>query len=51
MSDEINDLQAYLAGEGSDLTQEQVVALRDFIDEVGSVEDATQLLDQLNEAA
>ena len=51
MSDEINDLRTFLAEEGADLTQEQVVALRDFIDEVGSLEDALLALEQLDEAA
>jgi len=51
MSDEINDLRTYLAEEGADLTQAQVLALQSFIDEVGSLEDAIQLLDQVKEAA
>ena len=51
MNDEINDLRVYLAEEGAHLTQEQVLALQEFIDEVGSTEDAIQLLDQLKEAA
>jgi hypothetical protein len=51
MSDEIDNLRTYLAEEGADLTPEQVLTLRDFIDEVGSLEDAIQALDQLDEAA
>jgi hypothetical protein len=51
MNDEINDLRTYLAEEGADLTQAQVLALQSFIDEVGSLEDAIQLLDQVKEAA
>ena len=53
MSDElsIDDLRAVLAEEGTDLTQEQVLALRDFIDEVGSLEDAILALEQLDKAA
>ena len=51
MSDEINNLQAFLAEEGSDLTEAQVLALRDFIDEVGSLENAILALEQLDEAA
>jgi hypothetical protein len=51
MDDEIDDLRTYLAEQGADLTQEQVLALHDFIDEVGSLEDAIEALEQLDEAA
>ena len=53
MSDEIeiDDLRAVLAEEGTDLTHEQVLALRDFIDEAGSLEDAILALEQLDKAA
>ena len=54
MSDEINDLRIYLAEEGADLTQEQVRALDEFIDQLGGIENATlaiKLLDKLDEAA
>jgi hypothetical protein len=51
MSDEIDDLRTYLAEEGAELTPEQVLMLRDFIDEVGSLEDAILALEQLDEAA
>ncbi len=54
MSDEINDLRSYLAEEGADLTQEQVRALDEFIDQLGGIENATlamKVLDELDEAA
>jgi len=54
MSDEINDLRIYLAEEGADLTQEQVRALDEFIDQIGGIENATlaiKTLDELDEAA
>ncbi len=54
MSDEINDLRIYLAEEGADLTQEQVRALDEFIDQLGGIENATvvmKVLDELDEAA
>jgi hypothetical protein len=54
MSDEIDDLQAFLAEEGSDLTEAQVLALREFIDQAGSLEEAVlaiEMLEQLNKAA
>ena len=53
MSDElsVDDLRAVLAEAGTDMTQEQVLALRDFIDEVGSLEDAILALEQLDKAA
>ena len=54
MSDEINDLRAFLSEEGADLTQEQVRALDEFIDQIGGIENATlamKLLDKLDEAA
>ena len=53
MSDEISidDLRAVLAEEGTHLTHEQALGLRDFIDEVGSLEDAILALEQLDEAA
>ena len=54
MSDEINNLRAFLSEEGADLTQEQVRALDEFIDQIGGIENATlamELLDKLDEAA
>ena len=54
MSDEINDLRAFLAEEGNDLSQGQVRALDEFIDQLGGIENATlaiKLLDELDEAA
>ncbi len=54
MSDEIDDLRAFLAEEGADLTQEQVRVLDEFIDHLGGIENATlamKLLDKLDEAA
>ena len=54
MSDEINDLRTYLAEEGADLSQEQVLTLRDFIDQLGGIENATlamKIFDELDEAA
>ena len=54
MSDEINDLHAFLAEEGNDLSQEQVRALGEFIDQIGGIENATlamKILDELDEAA
>jgi hypothetical protein len=54
MSDEINDLHAFLAEEGNDLSQEQVRALGEFIDQIGGIENATlaiKLLNELDEAA
>jgi len=54
MSDEINDLRIFLAEEGSDLTEAQVRALDEFIDQIGGIENAAlamKLLDELDEAA
>ena len=54
MSDEINDLRAFLAEEGAELTKEQVRVLDEFIDQLGGIENATlamRLLDKLDEAA
>jgi hypothetical protein len=58
MSDQTNlvndELRAILSEEGSDLTRDQIVALRDFIEQVGSVEEAAlalEVLDELGEAA
>ena len=54
MSDEINDLRTYLAEEGADLSQEQVRALDEFIDQIGGIENAIlaiKILDGLDEAA
>jgi hypothetical protein len=51
MSDEINDLRTYLTEEGADLTQEQVRALDEFIDQLGGIENATLAIKLLDEAA
>jgi hypothetical protein len=51
MSDEINDLRTYLAEEGADLSQEQVRALDEFIDQLGGIENATLAIRLLDEAA
>jgi hypothetical protein len=58
MSDQTNlvndELRAILSEEGSDLTRDQIVALRDFIEQVGGVEEAAlalEVLDELGEAA
>jgi DNA-directed RNA polymerase subunit F len=51
MSDEIDDLRAFLAEEGNDLSQEQVRALGEFIDRIGGIENATLAIKLLDEAA
>ena len=53
MNDElsIDDLRAVLAEHGTDLTQEQALALRDFIDEIGDLDEAILALEQLDKAA
>ena len=54
MNDEIDDLRAFLAEEGADLSREQVRALDELIDQLGGIENATlamKLLDKLDEAA
>ena len=58
MSDQTNlvidELRAVLFQEGSDLTRDQIIALHEFIDQVGSVDEAAQALevvDELGEAA
>jgi hypothetical protein len=50
----IADLRSVLAEQGSQLTPQQVLAIKDFIQEVGSLEEATlalELLDKRSEAA
>jgi len=50
----IDELRAALAEEGSDVTRDQIVALHDFIDQVGSLEEAAlalEILDELQKAA
>ncbi len=51
MSDEINDLRAFLSEEGAELTKEQVHALDEFIDQIGGIENATLAINLLDEAA
>ena len=49
MSDAINDFRAFLAEEGADLTQEQVRALDEFIDQLGGIENAALAIKLLEE--
>jgi hypothetical protein len=44
----IEELRAYLAEEGTDLTVQQLLALRQFVDKFDSLEEAAMALDVLD---
>ncbi len=49
-----DELRAFLAEEGTDLTPEQLLALRQFVDKFDTLEDAAEALEalgQMGEAA
>ena len=51
---EIEQLRAILAEDGSEVTGAQILALKSFVDEIGSLEEAAlalELLDELDAAA